>query len=109
MEGGQYGHFMAEMMIEYLGLLAGAIGVVAWIPQIREVWVYKRHEGISLPTFYIVALSLSMWLVYGIMLDSLAMLIANILTLGVLAFVIVGVIKLRRIDPKNPPSPKSHE
>ncbi|MBT3971891.1 MAG: hypothetical protein HOE92_06705 [Euryarchaeota archaeon] len=90
---------MAEMMIEILGLLAGAIGVVAWIPQIKEVWVHKRHEGISLPTFFIVALSLSLWLIYGILLDSLAMLIANILTLSILSTVIYGVIKLRRTDP----------
>ena len=87
------------MMIEVLGLLAGAIGVVAWIPQIKEVWVHKRHEGISLPTFFIVALSLSLWLIYGILLDSLAMLIANILTLSILSTVIYGVIKLRRTDP----------
>ena len=87
------------MMIESLGLLAGAIGVVAWIPQIKEVWVHKRHEGISLPTFFIVALSLSLWLIYGILLDSLAMLIANILTLSILSTVIYGVIKLRRTDP----------
>lgn len=87
------------MMIEILGLLAGAIGVVAWIPQIKEVWVHKRHEGISLPTFFIVALSLSLWLIYGILLDSLAMLIANILTLSILSTVIYGVIKLRRTDP----------
>ncbi len=90
---------MPEMMIEVLGLLAGAIGVVAWIPQIKEVWVHKRHEGISLPTFFIVALSLSLWLIYGILLDSLAMLIANILTLSILSTVIYGVIKLRRTDP----------
>ncbi|HIG04044.1 MAG TPA: hypothetical protein EYQ53_06675 [Candidatus Poseidoniales archaeon] len=90
---------MAEMMIEFLGLFAGAIGVVAWIPQIKEVWVHKRHEGISLPTFFIVALSLSLWLIYGILLDSLAMLIANILTLSILSTVIYGVIKLRRTDP----------
>ncbi len=87
------------MMIEFLGLFAGAIGVVAWIPQIKEVWVHKRHEGISLPTFFIVALSLSLWLIYGILLDSLAMLIANILTLSILSTVIYGVIKLRRTDP----------
>ncbi len=39
---------MATMMVEALGLLAGVIGIVAWIPQIIQVWVHKRHDGLSL-------------------------------------------------------------
>jgi uncharacterized protein with PQ loop repeat len=31
--------FMAAMWIEAIGLLAGVIGIFAWIPQIIEVWV----------------------------------------------------------------------
>ena len=30
---------MASMWIEAIGLLAGVIGIFAWIPQIRVVWV----------------------------------------------------------------------
>ena len=37
---------MAEMWIEAIGLLAGGLGIVAWIPQIRDVWVHEQHEGI---------------------------------------------------------------
>jgi len=39
---------MAAMWIEAIGLIAGVIGIFAWIPQIIEVWVHKRHEGLSL-------------------------------------------------------------
>ncbi len=34
------------------------LGFIAWIPQIREVWVNKRHEGISLATFSVVTIAL---------------------------------------------------
>ena len=38
---------MAAMWIEAIGLVAGALGIVAWIPQIREAVSYthlRAHE-----------------------------------------------------------------
>ena len=48
---------MADLWIESIGLVAGFIGIVAWIPQIRRVWVDEKEEGISLPTFLAVTVS----------------------------------------------------
>ena len=87
---------MAEMWIETIGLFAGVLGIIAWVPQIREVWVNKRHEGISLPTFSVVTVALGLWLLYGILVDSISMIIANVMTLTVIFAVIIGVVRLRR-------------
>ena len=87
---------MAAWWIESIGLLAGALGIVAWIPQIRDVWVHERHEGISLTTFSVVTVALSLWLVYGILVESLAMIVANVFTLIVILAVLVGVRRLRK-------------
>mgnify|MGYP002823119232 FL=1 len=87
---------MASVLIEGIGIAAGVIGVLAWGPQIIEVWKHKRHDGISLPTFSIVAFSLSLWLIYGIAIRSTAMIFANILTLSVIGIIIVGVVKIRK-------------
>ena len=92
---------MAAMMVEALGLLAGVIGIVAWIPQIIQVWVHKRHDGLSLTTFAVVSLALALWLVYGILVDSFAMVAANIMTLSVIGAVIVGVMRVRRSEDKS--------
>jgi MtN3 and saliva related transmembrane protein len=89
------------LMIELLGLLAGVIGIVAWIPQIIQVWVHKRHDGLSLTTFAVVAIALALWLVYGILVESLAMVAANIMTLTVIGVVFFGVLKLRRSEAKS--------
>ena len=86
---------MATMWIEAIGLLAGALGIVAWIPQIRDVWVHEQHEGISLTTFSVVTVALSLWLVYGILVESLAMIVANVFTLVVILAVLIGVRRLR--------------
>ena len=87
---------MAAGWIEAIGLLAGVIGIFAWIPQIIQVWVHKRHDGISLTTFAVVSFALGLWLVYGILVDSFAMIAANIMTLTVIGAVIIGVLKVRK-------------
>ena len=87
---------MADLWIESIGLLAGVLGIIAWIPQIREVWIHRRHEGISLTTFGVVTIALGLWLIYGILIDSASMIIANVMTLSVIFAVIIGVIRLRR-------------
>ena len=89
---------MASPLIEGIGIAAGIIGVVAWGPQIVEVWKHKRHDGISIPTFSIVAFSLSLWLIYGIAIKSTAMVFANILTLSVIALIIIGVVRIRKSE-----------
>ena len=90
--------WMASWLIEGIGIAAGVIGVIAWGPQIVEVWKHKRHDGISLPTFSIVAFSLSLWLIYGIAIKSTAMIFANILTLSVIAIIIIGVVRIRKSE-----------
>ena len=87
---------MTSPLIEGIGIAAGIIGVLAWGPQIIEVWKHKRHDGISIPTFSIVAFSLSLWLGYGIAIKSTAMIFANILTLSVIAMIIIGVVRIRK-------------
>ena len=89
---------MASPLIEGIGIAAGIIGVIAWGPQIVEVWKHKRHDGISIPTFSIVAFSLSLWLIYGIAIKSTAMIFANILTLSVIALIIIGVVRIRKSE-----------
>ena len=89
---------MAEMWIEAIGLLAGILGIIAWIPQIREVWVNKRHEGISLATFSVVTIALGLWLLYGVLIESVSMIVANIMTLSVIFAVIFGVVRLRKAE-----------
>ena len=72
---------MQGVFIEGIGIIAGSLGVIAWIPQIREVWIEGLHEGISLPTFFLVSTALVLWLVYGILIRSFSIIIANMAAL----------------------------
>ncbi len=83
------------LWVEAIGVGAGFLGVIAWLPQIRKVWVEGKHEGISLPTFALVSASLSLWLIYGLVIKSVAMTLANVAALSCIIAIIVGVVRLR--------------
>ncbi len=90
--------FFLSLSIELIGLFAGFLGVIAWIPQIKEVWIEKSHEGISLPTFFLVASALILWLIYGILIVSYSIIIANIAALICILLVIFGVLRIRHSE-----------
>jgi len=84
-----------EYIIRMVGLVASLLGIVAWAPQIKRVWIDKRHDGISLPTFWVIVAALALWLVYGILINAFEVILGNILALVMVLGVIVGVIRAR--------------
>ena len=81
--------------IEAIGLLAGFLGILAWIPQIYKIWIQKRADGISLSTFSIITTALILWLVYGVTINSLSLIISNIFTLIMILLVLFGAWKIQ--------------
>tara|TARA_B100000029_G_C16742930_1_gene655146 strand:- start:92 stop:379 length:288 start_codon:yes stop_codon:yes gene_type:complete len=82
--------------IEIIGLIAGFLGIIAWVPQIYRIWFKKRADGISLPTFLVITTALILWLIYGIMINSFSLIISNIFTLIMILFVLIGAWKVQR-------------
>lgn len=87
---------MSTILIESIGIVAGILGILAWIPQLREVWIEGLHEGISLPTFWLVSTALVLWLVYGALIGSASLIAANLAALICMLSLIIGVIRLRK-------------
>ena len=82
-------------MLETIGFAAGILGIVAWIPQVKTVWIDKKHDGVSLPTFAVVALALTLWMIYGIILPSPSIIFSNAAALLMILSVIIGVARIR--------------
>ena len=82
-------------MLEAVGFAAGILGIVAWIPQVKTVWIDKRHDGVSLPTFALVAVALTLWMIYGIMLPSPSIIFSNAAALLMILSVIIWVVRIR--------------
>ena len=81
--------------IEGIGLLAGFLGVFGWYPQVRRVWVDKRADGVSVPTFTVIAISLALWLTYGILKNSIAIVTANIFALIMILLIAFGAWRIQ--------------
>ena len=82
--------------LQFFGYIAGVLGVIAWAPQFRKVWVNKQHKGISLPTLVLVIITLSMWVIYGVAIDASAIIWSNTAAIAIIACIVVGVIRLRK-------------
>ena len=82
--------------IELIGLSAGLIGLVAWIPQIYKIWFKKKADGISLPTFIIISTALFLWLIYGVLKNSIALIVSNGLTLFLILIVLIGAWRVQK-------------
>ncbi|MDB3871145.1 PQ-loop domain-containing transporter [bacterium] len=89
---------MVGLFIESIGIIAGTLGVLAWIPQLKEVWIMEKHEGISLSTLHLISTALLLWLIYGLMIMSIAIIISNLAALACILSVIIGVIRLREVE-----------
>ena len=83
---------MEAFLIESIGIIAGTLGVIAWLPQLREVWIEGLHEGISLPTFWLVSTALVLWLIYGMLIRSISIIVANVAALACILSLIIGAV-----------------
>lgn len=76
-----------------LGLGAGTLTTVAFVPQVLKTWRSKSGDDISLGMFLLFSTGVLLWLIYGILIDALPVILANAVTL-VLSLTVL-VLKLR--------------
>ena len=76
-----------------LGLGAGTLTTVAFVPQVLKTWRSKSGDDISLGMFLLFSTGVLLWLIYGILIDALPVILANAVTL-VLSLTVL-TLKLR--------------
>ena len=84
---------MRGMNFEWFGFAAAALTTCSFIPQAIKTIRTRDTRGISLVMYAMFTLGVVLWLVYGIMLDSLPMILANTVTLALASTVFA--LKLR--------------
>lgn len=73
-----------------IGMIAGFLCAISFLPQVIRIYKTKRVEDLSLVTFSIFSLGVFMWLIYGILIRQLPMILTNSLIL-ILALLIIGM------------------
>ena len=79
---------MIDPMFEIIGLLAAFLTTSAFIPQVYKIYKEKNADGISLTMYVILFIGVLLWLIYGILIGSLSIIIAN----GITAFLQLSII-----------------
>jgi MtN3 and saliva related transmembrane protein len=75
---------------EIIGLIAATLTTWAYVPQVYKTWKSKSALSLSLTMYLTMFTGIILWLIYGIYLNSLAMILANsvsaLLTLALIIF-----------------------
>ncbi|MBI5234488.1 MAG: SemiSWEET transporter [Deltaproteobacteria bacterium] len=72
-----------------LGLAAGAITTISFIPQVVKTWKTKSTKDISAGMFLMLSVGLVLWIIYGIYIQSLPVILTNVLTLVLVSLMLV--------------------
>lgn len=67
--------------IQLLGLAAGMLTTIAFLPQVVKTWKSRSAKDLSLGMFLLFCLGVAMWLAYGILVQDIPVIAANMLTL----------------------------
>ncbi|HYA57411.1 MAG TPA: SemiSWEET transporter [Thermoplasmata archaeon] len=84
-----------------IGSIAAICTTGAFVPQVVRVWRLKAADEISFATFVLFSVGVSVWLVYGLEIDSLPVVVANAVTL-VLSLTILSLkVSYDKVSPRS--------
>jgi len=69
------------MSTDLIGMVAGTLSTVAFVPQVWRVWKTRSARDLSLPMYLIFTAGVALWFVYGLLLGALPIIVCNGLTL----------------------------
>ena len=79
--------------IEVIGLIAAFLTTASFLPQVYKTWKTKDVSSLSLPMLAMFFVGVIMWLTYGFLKESLAIILANAITVISLFLLIYFKIK----------------
>jgi len=72
-----------------IGGVAAVLTTIAFLPQVIKSWKTRSTRDISLGMFTILNTGIVLWLVYGLILNSLPLILANAVTLGLTGTIMI--------------------
>jgi len=81
------------MNLQWIGFAAALLTTASFIPQALMTIRTRDTRGVSLGMYIIFTMGVAFWLAYGIAIDSLPMILANTVTLGLASTILA--LKLR--------------
>ncbi|MFH2048791.1 MAG: SemiSWEET transporter [bacterium] len=78
-----------------LGLAAGLLTTVAFIPQLVKVIKSRSTKDISLLMYVVISTGILLWLIYGLCIGSVPVIAANAVTLLIAVAILILKIRFR--------------
>ncbi|MGL4618699.1 SemiSWEET family sugar transporter [Chroococcidiopsis sp.] len=82
-----------------LGLFAGVLTTIAYLPQLIKTWKTKSAHDLSWSMLIVLCTGIILWLIYGFYVHDIPIIAANIVT-----FIFAGMILMLKIRYKSDPS-----
>ncbi len=67
--------------IQILGLAAGTITSITFLPQVLQIWKTKSAKDLSIQMLLLLILGVTMWLTYGLLVKDTAIIYTNSMVL----------------------------
>jgi MtN3 and saliva related transmembrane protein len=81
--------------ITIVGLIAGALTVISFLPQVLRIYKTKHARDISMTMWVIFLASTVLWIVYGVLTNSIPVIAANIIICALCSSIIIMKIRYK--------------
>ncbi|MEC8397235.1 MAG: SemiSWEET transporter [Bacteroidota bacterium] len=79
---------MSDFQIEIIGLIAAAFTTIAFVPQVIKISKKRTAKGVSITMYVIMFVGICFWFCYGVLIDSISVITANLIS-GILQLFII--------------------
>lgn len=84
-----------SLPLEWTGYVAATLTTLAFVPQAWKTIRSKDTRSISLGMYVVFTIGIGFWLAYGFVLDSIPMILSNIVTFGLSATILAMKLKYK--------------
>jgi MtN3 and saliva related transmembrane protein len=82
-------------LIDLIGFAAGVLTTISFIPQVLRTWRLRSARDVSLGMYAVFTSGLVLWLLYGVLIGSWPIIVANVFTVALTISILVMVIRYR--------------
>jgi MtN3 and saliva related transmembrane protein len=73
---------------DYVGYAGGFVSAITFLPQVIKLWKTKSVRDLSALTLFFLFLNVSLWLIYGILVNAMPIMITNGIVLSMIIIMI---------------------
>jgi MtN3 and saliva related transmembrane protein len=82
-------------LITILGFVAGTLTTLSFLPQVHKAWSTKKCDDLSSGMLFAFGSGVLLWVIYGMYLHAAPVIVANVVTLALIAVLIALKVRYR--------------